>query len=36
MAGLNAVWSMILAALSLYSASQPPMHADTANETVKP
>ena len=36
MAGLNAVWSMILAALSLYSASQPPMHADTANEPVQP
>jgi hypothetical protein len=30
------VWSMILAALSLYSASQPPMHADTANETLQP
>ena len=36
MAGLNAVWSLILAALSLYSASQPPMHADTANEPVQP
>lgn len=36
MAGLNAVWSAILAALSLYSASQPPIHADTANEPVQP
>ena len=36
MAGLNAVWSMVLAALSLYSASQPPMHTDTANEMVQP
>lgn len=36
MAGLNSVWSLILAALSLYSASQPPIHTDTANETVQP
>jgi disulfide bond formation protein DsbB len=36
MAGLNAVWSMVLAALSLYSASQPPMLTDTANEPVQP
>ena len=36
MAGLNAVWSMILAALSLYSASQPPVRNDTANEPVQP
>lgn len=36
MAGLNAVWSMVLAALSLYSASQPPILADTANEPVQP
>lgn len=32
MAGLNAVWSLVLAALSFYSASQPPILADTANE----
>lgn len=36
MAGLNAVASLILAGLSLYSASQPPLLADTANETVQP
>ena len=36
MAGLNAVWSMVLAMLSLYSASQPPIHTDTANEPVQP
>ena len=36
MAGFNAVWSMVLAALSLYSASQPPILADTANEPVQP
>ncbi len=36
MAGLNAVWSMALAGLSLYAASQPPVRADTANEPVQP
>lgn len=36
MAGLNAVWSMILAGVSLYAASQPPVLADTANEPVQP
>lgn len=36
MAGLNAVWSMILAGLSLFAATQPPMRTDTANETVQP
>ncbi len=36
MAGLNAVWSMILAGISLYAASQPPMRTDTANEPVQP
>ena len=36
MAGLNSGWSLVLAALSFYAASQPPMHADTANEPVQP
>lgn len=36
MAGLNALWSMVLAGLSLYSASQPPVRNDTANEPVQP
>jgi hypothetical protein len=36
MAGLNAVWSLVLAGLSLYAASQPPILADTANEPVQP
>jgi disulfide bond formation protein DsbB len=36
MAGLNAVWTLILAGLSLYSASQPPILTDTANEPVQP
>jgi disulfide bond formation protein DsbB len=36
MAGLNAVWSLVLAGLSLFAASQPPMRADTANEPVQP
>lgn len=36
MAGLNAVWSMVLAGLSLYAASQPPVRTDTANEPVQP
>lgn len=35
MAGLNAVWSLILAALSLFAANQPPIDADTANEPVQ-
>ena len=36
MAGLNSVWSLLLAALSLYAATQPPILADTANEPVQP
>jgi disulfide bond formation protein DsbB len=37
MAGLNAVFSLVLAGLSLFSASQPPItQADTANEPVQP
>jgi disulfide bond formation protein DsbB len=36
MAGLNAVWSLILAALSLFAATRGPIRADTANEPVQP
>lgn len=36
MAGLNAIWSLLLAGISLYAASQPPILADTANEPVQP
>lgn len=36
MAGWNFIISLILTVLSFYSASQPPMRADTANEPVKP
>jgi disulfide bond formation protein DsbB len=35
MAGWNAIVSLILAAGSFYSATQPPMPADTANEPVQ-
>jgi hypothetical protein len=35
MAGLNALLSLFLAALSLWSATQPRLRTDTANEPVQ-